>query len=221
MLAAAATMAALVPLLLGLLALIHRADAIKFSVDMYQTECVVEEVENPYDHVEGSYVVSVPEQHGMFGSHHYAQGNLDFRVTTADGRLVVMEHGRQEGKFSFHAPLAGPVTFCFINRGGYGTNDVAFDVRVGHVVTEEIAKTEHLDPLSVYLSGIKDKVASIVYEQRYLRARDVRHRKTSESTNRRVIYYALFEALVLVGVSLVQVMYWRRVFSKRSGGGRV
>jgi hypothetical protein len=50
--------------------------------------------------------------------------------------------------------------------------------------------------------------------QQYLYWRERRHRITVESTNRRVMVYALIRNGVLVVVSMLQTFYIRRMFAK-------
>ncbi len=50
--------------------------------------------------------------------------------------------------------------------------------------------------------------------QQYLYWRERRHRATVESTNSRVLWFALLRAAVLVCVSIGQVLFIRRMFSK-------
>lgn len=51
--------------------------------------------------------------------------------------------------------------------------------------------------------------------QTYLYWRERSHRKTIESTNRRVLWYAILRASTLVAASVAQVMGVRYMFSKK------
>lgn len=48
----------------------------------------------------------------------------------------------------------------------------------------------------------------------YLHWREKRHRLTVESTNRRLVFFAIVRACTLAGVSIAQVLVWRWMFSK-------
>uniref|UniRef100_A0A1D1XHE3 Transmembrane emp24 domain-containing protein A n=2 Tax=Anthurium amnicola TaxID=1678845 RepID=A0A1D1XHE3_9ARAE len=112
-------------------------------------------------------------------------------------------------KFCFHNPSSIPET-------------VSFYIHVGHIPTEhDLAKDEHLDPINVKIAKLREALESVTAEQHYLKAREVRHRHTNESTRRRLTVYTLAEYLVLACVSGLQVAYIRRLFSKSVAYNRV
>ncbi|KAL6192219.1 hypothetical protein ACLB2K_038604 [Fragaria x ananassa] len=84
-----------------------------------------------------------------------------------------------------------------------------------------IAKDEHLDPINVKIAELREALESVTLEQKYLKARDTRHRHTNESTRKRVVFYTLGEYLMLVAASGLQIVYIRRLFSKSIGYNRV
>lgn len=112
-------------------------------------------------------------------------------------------------KFCFHNPYSTPET-------------VSFYIHVGHIPSEhDLAKDEHLDPINVKIAELREALESVTAEQKYLRARDARHRHTNESTHKRVIFYTVGEYLLLAAVSALQVIYIRRLFSKSVAYNRV
>jgi len=45
-----------------------------------------------------------------------------------------------------------------------------------------------------------------------MKMREQTHRNTSESTNGRVLWWSVFECLLLIGMSCWQIFYLRRLF---------
>ncbi|KAK8648150.1 hypothetical protein V6N13_128911 [Hibiscus sabdariffa] len=82
-------------------------------------------------------------------------------------------------------------------------------------------RSEHLHPINVKIAELRESLESVSAEQKYLRARDDQHRHTNESTRKRVIGYTVGEYVVLSLVSVLQVVYIRRLFNKSVGYNRV
>ncbi|KAB5537886.1 hypothetical protein DKX38_015419 [Salix brachista] len=186
------------------------------SVTVNDVECVYEYVLYEGDAVSGNFVVV---DHDIFwGSDH---PGIDFTVTSPGDNTVHSIKGTSGDKFEFKAPRSGMYKFCFHNP--YSTPEtVSFYIHVGHIPSEhDLAKDEHLDPINVKIAELREALESVTAEQRYLKARDVRHRHTNESTRRRVIAYTVGEYLLLAAASTLQVMYIRRLFSKSVAYNRV
>ncbi|KAJ9696046.1 hypothetical protein PVL29_008349 [Vitis rotundifolia] len=99
---------------------------------------------------------------------------------------------------------------------------VSFYIHVGHIPNEyELAKDEHLHPVNVRITELREALFSVAAEQKYLKARDARHRATNESTRKRVVFYTLAEYILLAATSGLQVVYIRRLFSKSVAYNRV
>lgn len=129
--------------------------------------------------------------------------------------------GKSGDKFEFKAPRGGMYKFCFHNPYG-APETVSFYIHVGHIPNEHnLAKDEHLDPINVKIAELKEALESVTAEQKYLKAREARHRHTNESTRRRVMFYTIAEYLAFMGASALQVVYIRRLFSKNVAYNRV
>jgi hypothetical protein len=84
-----------------------------------------------------------------------------------------------------------------------------------------ISVAEHLDPINVKIAELKEALESVTAEQKYLKAREARHRHTNESTRKRVMFYTMAEYLAFMAASALQVVYIRRLFSKNVAYNRV
>ncbi|XP_051130007.1 transmembrane emp24 domain-containing protein p24beta3-like [Andrographis paniculata] len=196
-----------------LVSLISRTSAL--TVTVKDVECVYEYVYYKGDTVTGNFVVD-----DVYWDNERT-GSMDFIATTPDGTTVHTVKASSGDKFEFKAPVDGMYKFCFHNH--YHTPEaVSFNIHVGHIPNEHnIAKDEHLDPINTKLAELKESLESVTLEQKYLRARDARHRHTNESTRKRVINYTIGEYVLLAVMSGLQVFYIRRLFSKTVPYGRV
>ncbi|RHN48122.1 hypothetical protein MtrunA17_Chr7g0260361 [Medicago truncatula] len=146
---------------------------------------------------------------------------IDFTVTSPGGNVVHSLKGTSGDKFELKAIHGGIYKFCFHNPIST-PETVSFYVHVGHIPNvHNLAKDEHFDPINVKIAELREALESIITEQKYLKARDTRHRNTNESTRKRVIFYTLLEYILFVGTSLLQVVYIRRLFSKSFAYNRV
>ncbi|XP_044487533.1 transmembrane emp24 domain-containing protein p24beta3-like isoform X2 [Mangifera indica] len=142
------------------------------------------------------------------------------KVTSPAGHDVYSLKGTSGDKFEFKAIYSGMYQFCFHNP--ISTPEVvSFHIHVGHIPNEQdLAKDEHLDPIYIKIAELREALESVTADQKYLKARDARHRHTNLSTRKRVIFYTISEYFLLAGASTLQVMYIRRLFSN-SGYARV
>ncbi|GLU08927.1 hypothetical protein SLE2022_258110 [Rubroshorea leprosula] len=202
--------------LMGLLLFSWVSDVSSLSVTVNNVECVYEYVLYEGDNVSGNFVVV---DHDIFWSSDHP--GIDFIVTSPAGNEVKTLKGTSGDKFEFKAPRSGMYKFCFHNP--YSTAEtVSFYIHVGHIPNEhDLAKDEHLDPINVKIAQLREALESVTAEQKYLKARDARHRHTNESTRKRVIGYTIGEYLLLALASGLQVIYIRRLFSKSVAYNRV
>ncbi|KAA8527647.1 hypothetical protein F0562_034958 [Nyssa sinensis] len=202
--------------LLGLLLFSFVRNLSALSVTVNDEECVYEYVLYEGDSVSGNFVVV---DHDIFWSSDHP--GIDLTVTSPGGNTVYTLKGTAGEKFEFKAPRSGMYKFCFHNP--YSTPEtVSFYIHVGHIPNEhDLAKDEHLDPINVKIAELREALESVTAEQKYLKARDTRHRHTNESTRKRVILYTIGEYILLALASSLQVVYIRRLFSKSVGYNRV
>ncbi|CAI9117411.1 OLC1v1018803C1 [Oldenlandia corymbosa var. corymbosa] len=141
------------------------------SVTVNDVECVYEYVLYEGDTVSGNFVVV---DHDIFWSSDHP--GIDLIVTAPGGNVVHTLKGTSGDKFEFKAPRSGMYKFCFNNP--YSTPEtVSFYIHVGHIPTEhDLAKDEHLDPINVKIAELREALESVTTEQKYLKARDARHR---------------------------------------------
>ena len=71
-----------------------------------------------------------------------------------------------------------------------------------------------MQELWTYVNQVDSQMQQLRSVQQFLYWRERRHRETIDSTNRRVLWYALARGSLLVAVSAVQVFFIKRMFSK-------
>ncbi|KAE9445807.1 hypothetical protein C3L33_22299, partial [Rhododendron williamsianum] len=229
--------------MVGLLLLSFFAgDVSALSVTVNDVECVSEYVFYEGDGVSGNFVVleHVPSftlstlvniSDGILIDVSFVVPNnlgigvepwfLKPQVSSPAGNVVHSVKGTSGDKFEFRAPSSGMYKFCFHNP--HSTPEtVSFYIHIGHIPNEhDLAKDEHLDPINVKIAELREALEAVTAEQKFLKARDTRHRRTNESTRKRVIFYTLGEYILLAIASALQVVYIRRLFSKSVGYNRV
>jgi hypothetical protein len=88
------------------------------------------------------------------------------------------------------------------------------DPEVNQLKIKMVRKTQ-MDPLEMTLDEIVTKAEDILEEFKYMERRERRMRKTADSTNARVRYFSYLSILVLLGVTLLQVLYLQSYFRKK------
>ncbi|MBA0713959.1 hypothetical protein Golax_012957 [Gossypium laxum] len=157
--------------LMGLLLFNSVCNVSSLSVNVNNIECVYEYVLYEGDTISGNFVVV---DHDIFwGSDH---PGIDFTVTSPLGNTVHELKGTSGDKFEVKAPRSGMYKFCFHNPHS-APETVSFHIHIGHIPTEhDLAKDEHLDPINVKIAELREALESVTAEQKYLKARDTRHR---------------------------------------------
>ncbi|KAM7255767.1 hypothetical protein ACFE04_011508 [Oxalis oulophora] len=198
-----------------LLSLFTRIQSLALTVN--DIECVSEYVLFDGDTVSGNFVVV---DHDIFWNSDHP--GIDFSVTsTSTGSIVHTIKGTSGDSFEFKAPRSGMYKFCFHNPHPT-PESVSFYIHVGHIPGEhDLAKDEHLNPVNVQIAELRESLESIITEQKYLKARETRHRYTNESTRKRVIGYTLTEYFLFASLSALQVFYIRYLFGRSVAYNRI
>ncbi|KAK1387867.1 Transmembrane emp24 domain-containing protein p24beta3 [Heracleum sosnowskyi] len=204
----------------GLIGLINFLSLIQYisslSIAVENVECVYEYALYEGDNISGNFVVL---DHDIFWSSDHP--GIDFIVTSPGGNTIHTVNGTSGDKFQFKAPRSGLYKFCFHNP--FSTPEtISFYIHVGHIPNNhDLAKDEHVDPINVKIAQLREALESIIMDQRFLKARDIHHRNTNESTRSRVIFYTITEYILLACASALQVVYIRRLFSTSVAYNRV
>ena len=176
-----------------LLAVVACAVGITVKVEPRSEECLIEEIS---DHgVPITMIFQVT-----------AGGHLDIDCMISDqrGNVIQSYKGQQDGRHHWTSVGSGEYKICFSNEmARYTPKWVSFYISVGN--SPNTARLEHLDPIEQTIIQLSQGLTELQDEQKLLRAVERLHRDTIDTTNTRILYWSIFEAIVLVTMGLFQV----------------
>jgi len=142
-------------------------------------------------------------------------GHLDIDFWLADPHnLALGKHIKQStGSISITAQADGRHEYCFSNlMSSVADKIVSFNV---HGVVY-IAEDEHIAPIEREIRDLSNGLQTVKDEQEYIVVREKVHRNTAESTNDRVKWWSIIQALVLISVCAWQIYYLRSFFEVKA-----
>lgn len=197
----------LFPLILTVvwLSCMHLSHGYFITVDAHSEECFFDRAESGtklglmFETIEGGFL------------------DIEVRIVGPDQKVIYQGEKESSGKYTFSAYETGVYHYCFSNKMSTLTPKVVmFSMEIGEApkgtigaVNEGEAGHTKLEDMIKELSGT---LTSIKHEQDYMHVRDRIHRSINENTNSRVVMWSVFEALVLVVMTVGQVYYLKRFF---------
>ncbi|KAJ3104883.1 p24 complex component [Phlyctochytrium planicorne] len=144
------------------------------------------------------------------------QMDIDFWISAPDEKLIHSVFKSTQMTYSFAATSKGKHQYCFSNQMSSITQKViTFSVR-GPDERERFedkykdSKEDFHTPLNEEIRKMADALRAAVDETNYIMARESVHRATAKSTNGRVAWWSIFQAILLIAVGAGQVYYVRR-----------
>ncbi|KAI8820301.1 emp24/gp25L/p24 family/GOLD-domain-containing protein, partial [Chytriomyces cf. hyalinus JEL632] len=159
----------------------------------------------------------------VFGSSNL---DIDFWVTNPDELIVQSAFRTSTGSFVVDAAKDGTHSYCISNMGHAGNfeKSVSFSVNgpdeqyksaekkaAGQKGQEDVKGS-----LETEVRELANTIQQVNDEQQYIRTRLLRHHATAESTNSRVVYWTIFEGIMIGGVIGYQIYYITQFFTKTS-----
>lgn len=141
--------------------------------------------------------------------------DIDVTITGPDGQVLHQGQRESSGMYAFSATTAGKYTYCFSNKMSTMTPKVVmFNLEVGDPQTKNKDAEGEVDhnKLEDMIKELATTLKTVKHEQEYMQVRDRIHRSINESTNSRVVMWSIFEASVLLVMTLGQVYYLKRFF---------
>uniref|UniRef100_A0A915AJQ6 GOLD domain-containing protein n=1 Tax=Parascaris univalens TaxID=6257 RepID=A0A915AJQ6_PARUN len=147
--------------------------------------------------------------------------DIDVKITGPDSKEIYKGERESSGKYTFAAHMDGIYTYCFSNQMSTMTPKVVmFTMEIasaGQETSPDGAQDGTADgkKLEEMVRELSTALTSVKHEQEYMEVRERVHRSINENTNSRVVLWAVFEALVLVSMTVGQIFYLKRFFEVR------
>lgn len=140
--------------------------------------------------------------------------DIDVKIVGPDQKVIYSGDRESNGKYTFAAHMDGVYTYCFSNKMSTMTPKIVkFGMDIGEA-PKEAGKDDDADhdKLNTMIHQLSSTLIGVKHEQEYMEVRDRVHRAINDSTNSRVVWWAFFECLILVAMTLGQVYYLKRFF---------
>ncbi|KAJ3996033.1 emp24/gp25L/p24 family/GOLD-domain-containing protein [Lentinula boryana] len=184
-----------------LLAAQHFAYAHMIDVPAGKKECFFEDL---HKQDKASLIMTVTYQVG--GGGHL---DIDFWLADPEGRLLGKQVKQSTGTLSVTAEKNGRFEYCFSNQmSAIADKIVSFNVHGIIYVGED----DVVAPIEREIRLLAHGLAAVKDEQEYIVVREKTHRNTAESTNDRVKWWSVLQAVVLFAVVGWQVYYLKSFF---------
>ncbi|XP_066259200.1 transmembrane emp24 domain-containing protein eca [Euwallacea similis] len=206
--------------LLGLFLFIDISSGLYFHIAETERKCFIEEIPDETN-VVVNYKVQLydPRTGGFMPSSPGIGMHVDIR--DPDDKTILSRIYSSEGKISFTSHIPGEHVICMYSNSSawFGGSQlrVHLDIQVGeHAINYgEVVQKEKLSELQLRVRQLLDQVEQITKEQNYQRYREDRFRQTSESTNSRVLWWAVLQTIVLIGMGSWQMRHLRKFFEAK------
>ncbi|KAJ2933676.1 hypothetical protein H1R20_g3405, partial [Candolleomyces eurysporus] len=137
------------------------------------------------------------------------QLDIDFWLTDPQAKVISKQIRQSTGTVAVTAETDGRYEYCFSNlMSAIADKMVSFNVHgVIYVSGDDVVAPveREIRALAAGLTSVKD-------EQEYMVVRERTHRNTAESTNSRVKWWSILQAIVLFSVVAWQIYYLKSFF---------
>ncbi|KAL1505369.1 hypothetical protein ABEB36_004952 [Hypothenemus hampei] len=203
-----------------LITLIEFSTALYFHIGETERKCFIEEIPDETN-VVVNYKVQLydPRTGGFMPSSPGIGMHVDIR--DPDDKTLLSRVYSSEGKISFTSHTPGEHVICMYSNSSawFGGSQlrVHLDIQVGeHAINYgEVVQKEKMSELQLRIRQLLDQVDQITKEQNYQRYREDRFRQTSESTNSRVLWWAVTQTAVLIAMGAWQMRHLRKFFEAK------
>eukprot|EP01134_Creolimax_fragrantissima_P004375 CFRG4375T1 len=144
--------------------------------------------------------------------------DIDMTIRDKDGEILTEELRSSESSAVVSAPSDGRISICFGNKMSSMTSkDILFSVSGSEEQdVPQFGETE--EESQEMINTIKDlyiKMLAVKDENAYMTTREIQHTQINEATHSNVLYWAIFQCVVVISMSLGQVFYMKRFFEQK------
>ncbi|KAI3596760.1 copii-coated vesicle protein [Moniliophthora roreri] len=168
------------------------------DVDAGRKECFFEDL-NKNDKMTVTYQVG--------GGGHL---DIDFWLADPDGHLLGKHVKQSTGSISTTAEKNGRYEYCFSNQMSAIADKIVSPSEDPWPPADSISDV--VAPIEREIRSLAHGLAAVKDEQEYIVIRERTHRNTAESTNSRVKWWSVLQAVVLFAVVAWQVYYLKSFF---------
>lgn len=148
---------------------------------------------------------------------------MHVEVLDPESKVILSKFYASEGRFTFTSHTPGEHHICLHTNSSRwslfagGRLRVHLELLVGEHANDyaQIAAKDKLTELQLRMRQLLDQIDQITKEQAYQRYREERFRSTSESTNQRVLWWALLQTVVLLATGFWQMRHLKGFFEAK------
>jgi hypothetical protein len=170
--------------------------------------------------------------------------DIDVRITGPDNKVIYQGDRESNGKYTFSTHTDGIYKYCFSNKMSTMTPKIvmfSMDVAETHLPGQPSTNsTADHNKLEEMINELSNALTAVKHEQEYMEVRERIHRasmfldffkffiilenvwfdfnfnlQVNDNTNSRVVMWSVFEAAVLLTMTVGQVYYLKRFFEIR------
>jgi len=195
-------------------------NALYFHMWETDVKCFVEEVPDE-TMISGKYKVEVyDDKSEQFVSKDGIGMHVD--IKDPEAKVILSKYYTNEGQFVFTTHTPGEHHICLSPNStrwfsGGSRLRVYLSIDVGEHANDykQIQAKEKLSELQLRVRQLLEQVDQITKEQNYQRSREERFRFTSESTNNRVLWWAVAQTSILLLVGAWQMRHLKGFFEAK------
>ncbi|PPQ99912.1 hypothetical protein CVT24_009593 [Panaeolus cyanescens] len=136
--------------------------------------------------------------------------DIDFWLSDPAGKVLGKQVKQSTGQIAITAEKDGRHEYCFSNQmSAIADKMVSFNV---HGVIYVAGDADVVAPIEREIRKFASGLIAVKDEQEYIVVREKTHRNTAESTNSRVKWWSILQAIVLFSVVGWQIYYLKSFF---------
>jgi hypothetical protein len=148
--------------------------------------------------------------------------NVSLKVTDPTALLLITRAVRGPGKFSFTSQVQGPHRICITSPSGgwFGSAkksrfSLKLDTTDDNLAHDKIVSKEEINHLKDISTQIVNRLQEVEKGQEYSREKEAKFRDESEDINSRIMWFTIFQTLVILVAGVWQILSLRSFFISR------